>query len=344
MKQLLTPPTPPLTPCTPPSPSDCKGCYVRSICSGSYISCDDQDGHVILDQRPNIELYVPSLGDDDDDDDYNDKHHVIDANNIYKQSPTPKETDTLINESLARFNSILDTIDVDEKHGYLMAKEKCPNLCDDTFKLIFLRCEVFNVEKSVRRFAKYWNTRLEVFGDELAFLPMTLDGAMQNEVNAVPLKYLQLAEDTTDPYGRALLLFDFNIEGDNTISSESLLRAVWYQVHQALIKESVQKQGVVVYVRCLDSMTDWRPSLSKQIVQAGRGILPVRFAGMHFMNPPTFLSIIMRFVKPLVGKELRYRFYTHSGSVDNLLESLEKFGLGSSNLLPIPFGGNLEFA
>ena len=90
-------------------------------------------------------------------------------------------------------------------------------------------------------------------------------------------------------------------------------------------------------------MADWRPSLSKQIVQAGRGILPVRFAGMHFMNPPTFLSIIMRFVKPLVGKELRHRFYTHSGSVDTLLASLNKFGLGSSDLLPIAFGGNLEF-
>ena len=343
MKQLLTPPTPPLTPCTPPSPSDNKGCHVRSICSGSY-SFNDQDGRVILDQRPS-ELYVPSLGDDDDDDDYNDPSSFlqIDANNIYKQSPTPEETDSLINESLTRFNIILDTIDVDEKYGYLMAKEKCPDLCSDTFKLIFLRCEVFNVEKSVLRFVKYWNTRLEVFGNELAFLPMTLDGAMQNDVDAVSLKYLQLAKDTTDPYGRAILLFDFNVEGDNNISSESLLRVVWYQVHQALIKESVQKQGVVVYVRCLDNMAHWRPSLSKQIVQAGRGILPVRFAGMHFMNPPTFLSIIMRFVKPLVGKELRHRFYTHSGSVDNVLETLDKFGLGSSDLLPIEFGGNLEF-
>ena len=102
MKQkiLLTPPTPPLTPCTPPSPLHHEGCCVRSICSGSYSYKDDR---VILDQRPNSELYVPSLGDDDDDDDdYNDPSSFlqIDANNIYKQSPTPKETDTLINESL----------------------------------------------------------------------------------------------------------------------------------------------------------------------------------------------------------------------------------------------------
>ena len=332
-----------------------EGCHnVRSICSGSY-SFSNRDGCVILDQRPKSELYVPSFGyeydnDDDDEDDCNGNEITtppsflpIDANNIYKQSPTPIETDTLINESLTRFNSILDTIEIDEKHGYLMAKEKCPDLCDDSFKLIFLRCEVFNVEKSVCRFVQYWNMRLEVFGEELAFLPMTLDGAMKQDVDAMQLQYLQLAKDTTDPYGRSLLLFDFNVEGGSA-SSKSLLRVVWYQVHQALMKESVQKQGVVVYVRCLDSMKDWRPSLSKHIVTAGQGILPVRFAGMHFMNPPTFLSIIMRFIKPLVGKKLRHRFYSHSGeTVDDVLASLDKFGLGRREMLPVSYGGLLEF-
>lgn len=102
-------------------------------------------------------------------------------------------------------------------------------------------------------------------------------------------------------------------------------------------------------------------------------MIEFRFAGMHFMQvsrrlsfgfsfinlmytqkltlillaslvqPPTFLYIIMRFVKPLVGKKLRHRFYTHSGSVDDLLESLHKFGLGSEDKLPVNFGGSLAF-
>ena len=128
-----------------------------------------------------------------------------------------------------------------------MAKEKSPNLCDDTFKLIFLRCEVFNVEKSVRRFVKYWNMRLEVFGDELAFLPMTLDGAMQNDVDAISLQYLQLAKDTTDPYGRALLLFDFNVEGDNTVSSESLLRVVWSPICHTIKTTNINYHTLFLY-------------------------------------------------------------------------------------------------
>lgn len=292
--------------------------------------------------------------------------------NVYKQTPTPTETPALISDSLAKFESVLDAVDSDVVRGYLLVKEKSPTLCNDAFKLIFLRCEVFNIDRAVDRFVKYWNTRVEVFGEEKACLEMTLDGAMKDDATALQLQYLQVAKET-DNDGRAILLFDFNKEADKGVSSESLLRVVWYQVHQALAMESAQKQGVVVFVRCLENMTDWRPSLSKKISQAGRGILPVRFAGMHFMQvsrrlsfgfsfinssihrhsalilfasiiqPPTFLYIIMRFVKPLVGKKLRHRFYTHSGSVDDLLESLDPFGLGSEDKLPVNFGGSLVF-
>ena len=119
---------------------------------------------------------------------------------------------------------------------------------------------------------------------------------------------------------------------------------VWYKIHVALTQESCQKRGVVVYVRCMDRMSDWRPSLSKQVTTAARGILPIRIAGVHFMQPPMFLSIIMAVVKPLAGKKLRHSLYTHSGSIDDILESLSRFGLGSKDKLPVNFGGQLMFA
>ena len=64
---------------------------------------------------------------------------------------------------------------------------------------------------------------------------------------------------------------------------------------------------------------------------------------MHFIRPPKFLSLIMPFVRPIVGKKLRNRFYTHSGSTDELQESLSRFGLGTKEMLPEMFGGKLEF-
>ena len=262
--------------------------------------------------------------------------------NVYKQTPTPNETSALINEALTRFESVLDT--VNEKKGYLMAKKKCPNICNDAFKLIFLRCEVFNVDRAVNRFVKYWDTRVEVFGEERAFLEMTLDGAMkdQDDKNALQSQYIQLATET-DPTGRAILLFDFKKEAGDA-SSDSLLRAFWYKVHEALSLESCQKHGVVVYAQCVDKLSDWRPSLTTKIAKAGKGILPMRFAGMHIIRPPTFISAVLNMlVKPLMGKKLRHRFYSHTGSNKDLLESLSKFELGTEEMLPVNFGGKLMF-
>ncbi|KAL7554520.1 hypothetical protein ACHAWF_017977, partial [Thalassiosira exigua] len=266
----------------------------------------------------------------------------MDTINIYKQTSAPNETPAFVNEKLTEFGSALDAIDVEKRAGYLMAERKCPHICSDAFKLIFLRCEVFHVERAVERWVKYWNKRVEVFGEEKAFLPMTLDGAMKDDTEAVQMNYLQVANGA-DPAGRAILIFDHTKESGE-VSSDSLLRVVWFKVHAALLnQESAQKRGVVVFVRCLDRLSDWRPSLSKDIVQAGRGILPVRFAGMHFMNPPKFLSLIMSFIKPLLGKKLRHRFYTHSGTKGEILESLSMFGLGTDDMLPVHFGGKLAF-
>jgi len=267
----------------------------------------------------------------------------MDISKIYHQSPTPDETPFLIEQKLAEFAQALDEInDTAKMKGCLMAKEHCPKECDDAFKLVFLRCEVFNANRAVERWLKYWDARINVFGEERAFLPIcTLDGAAEDDKTALQMNYMQIAEDT-DPDGRAIVFFDFTKESCD-IPSDSLLRTVWYQVHIALQKESVQKHGVVVFTQPINKLSDWRPSLSKKIALAGKGVLPVRFAGMHFVNPPTLISVTMPIVRTVVGKKLRHRFYTHSGSTDEVLASLSRFGLGTKEMLPVMFGGNLDF-
>jgi len=186
-------------------------------------------------------------------------------------------------------------------------------------------------------------------------------GAMKDEMKAVQLGYVQVAANNeTDPDGRGILLIDFqkeaeleeadcdgNINGDINgtamFLSESLLRALWYQLHIVLKKESVQRRGVVTYVRCVEKLSDWRASLTLKILSQMKGCFPVRFSGLHVMNPPFFINTIIRVIKPAMGKKLRNRINIHSGSsVNDLLQSLSLFGLGTKDKLPVHFGGKLE--
>ena len=60
----------------------------------------------------------------------------------------PQETEALIEESLTAFQEALEKIPEDEKQALCQATEKCPELLTDNFKLMFLRCEVFDIDVS----------------------------------------------------------------------------------------------------------------------------------------------------------------------------------------------------
>ena len=136
------------------------------------------------------------------------------------------------------------------------AMSECPEYSG--MKLVFLRSEVFNVEAAVRRFVAYWDKRCEIFGEN-AFL--SLKSLANDDSEATECQYTQVAE-RCDEAGRAILLIDYHKEGSG-FSDSALLRSAWFSVHQALTEESVQKKGIVVYVRCLKSIRDWRMHLCK---------------------------------------------------------------------------------
>jgi hypothetical protein len=60
----------------------------------------------------------------------------------------PNETPELIARKQNEFETELDKLAAGSKKNLERAQERCPELLTDDFKLMFLRCEVFNADVS----------------------------------------------------------------------------------------------------------------------------------------------------------------------------------------------------
>ena len=60
----------------------------------------------------------------------------------------PIENEELIGTKLKEFDSEVEKLPNDEKPCLMEAQSKCPDLLIDDFKLMFLRCEIFNADVS----------------------------------------------------------------------------------------------------------------------------------------------------------------------------------------------------
>jgi hypothetical protein len=67
----------------------------------------------------------------------------------------PDETPQLVKEKLKELEIELDKLAEKDACEYKQALEKCPELVNDDFKTMFLRCEVFNADVSDEKLSTY---------------------------------------------------------------------------------------------------------------------------------------------------------------------------------------------
>jgi hypothetical protein len=125
-----------------------------------------------------------------------------------KGTSVVEETPELLSTSMAQLQEALDATDDDDKQAFLRAQQECPEYVNsDMFLLPFLRCENFNATLAAQRIVLYWEEKLNLFGEEHAFGPITLDSLQESDLRVIRGGGVSLMPNK-DVAGRAVIHFD----------------------------------------------------------------------------------------------------------------------------------------
>jgi len=235
----------------------------------------------------------------------------------------------------------LDKIDDAEKEGYLLALKQCPHLvAKESDPVRFLRCDDYQTEKAARRLVNYWNFRVELFGEERAFLPMTIRGAMADDMDGLQCAWTMcFIAPTRDQNGRAVLCCDRCMIDPKKFGRDRLLRLIFYTAFAASNHPLTQIHGAInVVYNSLHSMD--RIFFKKWQKLLLTDILPIKFLAHHSVRNPAMVELLLPVIKWMLGKYDRLRTHVHGGS--NVLANLAPFGI-TPDCLPTTIGGTHVF-
>jgi len=112
---------------------------------------------------------------------------------------------------------------VESKKALVEAEAQCrEEEFSDARLEMFLRCMGVDVKMAAQRFVNYWECRREVFGPEKYLLPMTLGGALRDDLVAIEAGVFCLLP-RTDVSGRQILYIDPSLHTREGYSSDSLV-------------------------------------------------------------------------------------------------------------------------
>lgn len=241
---------------------------------------------------------------------------------------------------LEAFEHSLAQIPASQKKCVLQAEQRCHALLTPRLKLAFLRCEDGDAEKAARRYCAYWNKRVQIFGPDLAFLPLTLRN-MSRDWPTLRQGFICTVE-------RPKAANYIYIRGQYLDSSKipdpmSVVRTLWYMVHAALDEdEQVQHKGLAIL--------DYAPGTRFRDLDFRGGrvahecltqCLPVKLREYHWCFPPPFVDCILPLITTILGNRYRRLLHVHhSGKGADLRKKLRYFFPESD--LPSEVGGPLR--
>jgi hypothetical protein len=126
---------------------------------------------------------------------------------VYGVEDEMEETDTMVEKAVLLLQEALHDIPDVEKQTYLEALERAPLLVEtESDPIRFLRCEKYVAGAAAHRLVSYWEVRKKIFGPDRAFLPMTQNGAMAEDMVYSEKGFTTMLPD--DDHGRPVVCCD----------------------------------------------------------------------------------------------------------------------------------------
>mmetsp|Transcript_3928 Transcript_3928/g.5295 ORF Transcript_3928/g.5295 Transcript_3928/m.5295 type:complete len:294 (-) Transcript_3928:389-1270(-) len=253
----------------------------------------------------------------------------------------PVENEKIIAQGLALLEEEIAKLPEEKKEGIRQAEERYPELAkSDEHKLMFLRCEQFNADLAAKRFAKYWNKRIELFGDK-AFEPLTLDKALRDDEAALSNGFIRLMP-TKDNTGRPIIWIDPSFLDDTKYTRESMARALIYIAHAALEEESAQQKGVIFM--CYNGNNPKFEQIDRQLITllagALTGVMPLRVSALYILHTPFLFNVLANVLMFFLGEKLQKRIRILPNKVKEIVERLEASGI-ELDILPTELNGSI---
>jgi len=264
------------------------------------------------------------------------------------------ETDEFLEESFRLLDEAIQ--DVEEKEAYELASFVNPDyITSKKFRIMFLRAERFDIPKTAVRIVKYWDRKVQLFGTDNAFKPLSiLDFPAQDEV-ALWSAGLSLL-NARDSVGRALAFCYRKYWDHRPESRDSMVRLLWIILHTAVEdNELVQVNGIVFLMandmssqagtsetcKAAPPTSHFDRSLHHWLWHDGQ-VLPFRCSGIHHFTPQSDLLtfIYNRSGLFFMGRNFRLLYRRYNGTTAENMERIEEYGLTSS-MVPTELGGDM---
>ncbi|KAL7575190.1 hypothetical protein ACA910_018678 [Epithemia clementina (nom. ined.)] len=217
-------------------------------------------------------------------------HHPEDMNDL---SQLPE----LRNRVRSYVHNAILCLPVDESRAYRAAMAFDAELVQtETDPIRFVRYCQYDVLAGARRLCAYWTERLDLFGPERAFLPLTLTGTgalTPQDLVSLRAGYPTLLPNNTKT-GQSCMMFDRRCRVPN-MPRESVLRCLFYLWKVLAENDASQVEGIVALVVAATprtKMTDMDWEFAHRGISMVTRIFPVKNQ-VHFLATPQQKTPVM---------------------------------------------------